>query len=174
MSISLREELIGSHKAAWDAVRSTGRYKAGFDDCSNNAFELWYWWMALENDCKIMLVHKKSVGLHAQVESRQGIYDPTSKRRTKKSKDKIGTLGELGQDTTKGVKLPSGFEFEEYISFNNIMEFSEFVFPTRGQYALQRSKIIRDAPEIVQLKLLNEDRRVNGKSLKEYLKFGRD
>ena len=160
-------ELEEAEQAAYDAVCLIGTYKVDFDDCSNNAYELWYWWLALGHKAKIMLVSNRR-GYHAQVEGEKGFYDPTQRSKIKKSPSQWGIVGNKYLIN----KLPGRYDFESYVKFETILDptGSEFQFPTKYQYEMQKERIFRKSRNAREQ--LDETRIINGRPLTDYLKFG--
>ena len=177
--------LSGPEQEAFNAVMRIGNYTIGYDDCSNNAYELWYWLQSMGFDCQILMVYTSA--LHAQVEGLNVIYDPTLKITVDKNKifrGRLLTTEEWAPVNPKNkeerlpppTRLPSNSTFGrtdfDYIpSLRNVRSWGEFQFPNINQKRAQYDYIIRHCKEAK--RMINEERILsNGNRLSRYLQVG--
>ncbi len=177
--------LSGPEQEAFNAVTRIGKYTIGYDDCSNNAYELWYWLQSMGFNCQILMVYTSA--LHAQVEGLDVIYDPTLKitvDKKKKFRGRLLTAEEWAPVDPKNkeerlpppTKLPNNSTFGrtdfEYIpSLSNVRSWGEFQFPNKDQKRAQYDYIVRHCPEA--RKLIDLNRILSdGLDLRHYLCIG--
>ena len=112
------ELLDEAQLAVWDAVCRL-EYETDKNDCSNKAYQLFYFWRRLGHNPKIYLC--VTSGFHAQVElPGKGYYDPA--QRSKIEKKKCRKL----KPASKAKKLPGYAGFIKYMDAGELIDSNEY------------------------------------------------